>query len=248
MYLKTSNTRLSANNKLRIIFHLLVSLGTPESVYISRLPQDCKEVYSRGCTQSGVYLIDPGCFQPMWVYCDMRGPWTTIQRRMDGSVNFTRAWGDYVHGFGNPRGEYWLGLENIHCMTTKHQTCSFRVDMTDFTGVSKYAQYSFFMVGNSASNYTLEISGYSGTAGETLIAGHGRLQFSTYDRDNDKSTSKDCAHIHEAGWWFHSCFGASLNGVYRHKTVPSPFRGIIWYTFTSNNRSLKYVDMKIDCN
>ena len=227
-----------------------MSLGSPDRLYTPRLPQDCKEVYSRGCTQSEVYLIDPGCSQPMWVYCDMSGRWTTIQRRMDGSVNFTRGWGDYVHGFGNPRHEYWLGLENIHCLTTRHQTCSLRVDMTDFNGVSKFAQYSFFMVGNSASDYTLEISGYSGTAGDSMIAGHNLdgMQFSTYDRDNDK-WSNNCAEYYEAGgWWFNSCFHAALNGVYRHNTVPIVWRGIMWNTFTTNANSLKYVDMKINCS
>ena len=25
------------------------------------IPRDCKEVYQRGCTQGGVYTIDPHC-------------------------------------------------------------------------------------------------------------------------------------------------------------------------------------------
>ena len=189
-------------------------------LYTPRLPQDCQEVYSRGCTQSGVYLIDPGCFQPMHVYCDMSGRWTTIQRRMDGLVDFQRGWGDYVHGFGNPRHEYWLGLENIHCLTTRNQRCTLRVDMTDFNGVSKYAQYSFFMVGNSDSSYTLEISGYSGTAGDSMTAGSNLdgMQFTTYDRDNDK-VSGNCADRWNGGWWFNACFEALLNGVYTDITL-----------------------------
>ena len=168
---------------------------------------------------------------------------------MDGSVNFTRGWGDYVHGFGNPHGEYWLGLENIHCLTTRHQTCNLRVDMTDFNGVSKYAQYSFFMVGNSASNYTLEFSGYSGTAGDSMTVNTNLdgMQFSTYDRDNDK-WSNNCAERQDAGWWYNHCFDAAPNGVYRHNTIPGGWKGIIWNTFTTHTRSLKYVDMKINCN
>ena len=170
----------------------------------------------------------------------MNGPWTTIQRRMDGSVDFQRGWGDYVHGFGNQRGEYWLGLENIHCLTTRHQRCSLRVDMTDFNGVSKYALYSFFMVGNSASNYTLEISGYSGTAGDSITTRNSLdgMQFSTYDRDNDK-WSNNCAEHFDSGWWFYRCSGAALNVKYRHNTI-----GIQWQTFT---RALKYADMKLYC-
>ena len=174
----------------------------------------------------------------------MNGRWTTIQRRMDGSVDFQRGWGDYVHGFGNPRGEYWLGLENIHCLTTRHQRCTLRVDMTDFNGVSKYAQYSFFMVGNSASNYTLEISGYSGTAGDSMTASDNLqsldgMQFSTYDRDNDKWSSNCAEYFDAGGWWFNSCFHGALNGVYRHNTP-----AIQWHTFTNK---LKYADMKLYC-
>ena len=32
-----------------------------------------------------------------------------FQNRYNGRVNFQREWLDYVEGFGNPGGEYWLG-------------------------------------------------------------------------------------------------------------------------------------------
>ena len=82
-----------------------------------------------------------------------------------------------------------------------------------------------------------------------MIAGHNLdgMQFSTYDRDNDEFVN-NCGDIYDAGWWFHSCFYAALNGVYRHNTVPSTWKGIIWNTFTTHANSLKYADMKINCN
>ena len=41
-----------------------------------------------------------------------------FQNRYNGRVIFQRKWEDYVDGFGNPDGEYWLGkyllqLKNI---------------------------------------------------------------------------------------------------------------------------------------
>ena len=54
--------------------------------------------------------------------CDMEtdgGGWLVIQKRINGSVDFYRNWTDYVYGFGDLEGEFWYGLENIHCLTTR---------------------------------------------------------------------------------------------------------------------------------
>ena len=61
----------------------------------------------------------------MRVMCDMDtdgGEWTVIMRRkrsVFSNVNFIRKWDDYENGFGNLNTEFWLGLRNIHCLTTR---------------------------------------------------------------------------------------------------------------------------------
>ena len=130
---------------------------------------NCKDALAHGQTTSGVYNIQPDSQPAFQAYCDMEtdgGGWTVFQRRMDESVDFYRSWTDYQQGFGNLSGEFWLGLDKIHRLTST--ATELRVDMQDFEGNSAYAQYTSFSVGDSASKYNLTVSGYSGTAGDSL--------------------------------------------------------------------------------
>ena len=66
---------------------------------------------------SGIQKMQNTFKNPYYVYCDMEtesGGWIVIQTRSDGSVDFFRNWVEYVHGFGNVAGEYWIGLEKLH--------------------------------------------------------------------------------------------------------------------------------------
>ena len=56
----------------------------------------------------------------------------------------------------------------------------------DRFGVSKFAQYSNFYVGNEASKYKLHISGFTGDATDEMKY-HNGMMFSTKDRDNDEN-------------------------------------------------------------
>ena len=128
--------------------------------------KSCADIYKKGIKTDGVYTIDPdgqGSFQ---VRCDMTtvgGGWTIFQRRLDGSVDFYRGWKSYKNGFGDPNGEFWLGLDKINRLT-KSTYNVLRIDMDDTGGNSKYANYGFFAVSSEQSKYQLSLGLYSGEA------------------------------------------------------------------------------------
>jgi hypothetical protein len=72
----------------------------------------------------------------------------------------------------------------------------------------RYAQYSHFKIHSEADYYKLEIDGYEGNAGDSLndlTYGANNSPFSTYNRDNDRS-SLNCASMLKVG-----CFLKLMN-------------------------------------
>ncbi|KAI8489059.1 Angiopoietin 4 [Branchiostoma belcheri] len=209
---------------------------------------DCADLYAAGETASGVYNIRLNSTN-VETYCDMDtagGGWTVIQRRQDGSVPFNRNWEEYKHGFGNKNGEYWLGNENIHLLTSQ-KNYTLRVDLGDWGGETRYATYSSFRVSGESDQYRLTVSGYNGTAGDSMFYSNGQ-RFSTVDRDNDGWSIVHCSQrFGQGGWWFGSCSHSNLNGRYLGNCRNScPFaQGVTWYHWRRHTYSLKSVSLKI---
>ena len=82
--------------------------------------------------------------------------WTVFLRRVDGSVDFYRNWTDYKTGFGNLSGEFWLGLDKIHRLSTSGQDVLL-VYLQSFEGQTVYAEYEDFSVGNESEAYILNV-------------------------------------------------------------------------------------------
>ncbi|KAK3084997.1 hypothetical protein FSP39_022623 [Pinctada imbricata] len=84
-----------------------------ESKIQTRKPGDCKEILNfEPNSSSGVYTIFPEGSVGYSVFCDMTtqgGGWTVIQRRINGVLNFDKTWQEYKDGFGDLRGEHWIG-------------------------------------------------------------------------------------------------------------------------------------------
>ncbi|KAH3750100.1 hypothetical protein DPMN_184616 [Dreissena polymorpha] len=208
-------------------------------------PKSCGSVF-----KSGEYTIYPDAFpQGVKVYCYLESTnegWIVIQRRKDGSVDFNRTWADYKAGFGNLSGEFWLGNHHTYQLT-KDKPKQLRIDMEMFDGTKRYALYSEFKISSESEKYKLHVAGYTGDAGDCLLTAcadenlHNGRSFSTFDRDNDRSSGYCCACQWGGGWWFDHCFSAYLNGKYGKEYTYE----ITWYKITTFSASFKFVQMSM---
>uniref|UniRef100_T1JG82 Fibrinogen C-terminal domain-containing protein n=1 Tax=Strigamia maritima TaxID=126957 RepID=T1JG82_STRMM len=209
-------------------------------------PSSCAELLIQGNTQSGIYTIFPKSWYstfPFRVYCDMEtdgGGWTLLQRRDDYEIreNFYRNWHDYKIGFGHLDKEFWLGNQYIYYLTNQDHT-TLRVDLGDFEGNSRKAEYSQFQILNEDNNYKIVISGYHGDAGDSLALS-GAI-FTTLDRNDENS----CSKVYKGGWWYSKCHTANLNGLYLKGNHSSFADGIEWKSWLGYHYSLKITEMKI---
>ena len=113
-----------------------------------------------------MYTIKPDNLPAFDVFCDHTRAgegWTVFQKRLDGSVDFYVNWSDYKVGFGDLNGEFWLGLDKIHRLTSSDNSM-LHVDLEDFEGETRFAQYNRFVVMNENEKYKLNLSSYSGNS------------------------------------------------------------------------------------
>ena len=174
------------------------------------------------------------------------GCWIVIQRRVDASVSFEKGWSWYVNGFGDVNGNYWMGLEAIHDLTSAQQM-SLQIDIVQENTEPLSITYHRFHVGDAASEYLLTIDNdaHSGTSDYGTLYNsfnyHNGQRFSTYDHDNDEGPSYSCASNCRGGWWFMSCHTLLLNGVYSDTLYIS-------YLDTYSVEPIRTVAMKIRPN
>ncbi|XP_033762012.1 angiopoietin-related protein 6-like isoform X2 [Pecten maximus] len=158
--------------------------------------------------------------------------WTVIQKRFDGSLSMNQNWEMYKNGFGNTTGEYWIGLETMHQVTSSSPH-SLLVLLESWTGVLKYAQYDSFTIASESDKYRLDVSEYSGTAGDCLgTKGHNQMMFSTKDNDNDL-THNSCADAFKSGYWYDRCTSCNINGPMKPDPGLNERVAIVWHTFSN---------------
>ena len=193
-------------------------------------------IASTSSAETGLYEIKDPCsgdrafeYAKIHVRCDMEtdgGGWIVIQQRIvNGTVNFHRNWEDYVNGFGDLDGEFWIGLENMHELTKQALELQVTVWNNNDTDMITW-NYPTFSVASAVNKYRLTLSGGTGDGDmDALYYSNGR-SFSTFDVDNDGYYKYNCASLLQAGWWHYSylyrngirivCGDANLNG--RHES------------------------------
>ena len=217
-------------------------------------PIDCKDLYDCGKKESGVYHITRPNMQVLKVYCDMKtdgGGWTVIQRRIDGSTDFNRGWPDYKHGFGRVEKNMWIGLENMHSLAGLNSTTTLLIELKHRLKGDElfFAKYGSFKISDETDGYRIGVSGYSGTAGDSLqhAPQHNGMQFSTKDRENDNDSIFNCADAFKGGWWYNACHICQLNGLFPSKYSSDPSY-MSWRTIDNHYGNIKFSEMKIRRN
>ncbi|KAM7393554.1 hypothetical protein PAMP_020417 [Pampus punctatissimus] len=238
--------------------HYIQELHNSQAQQLENIPNSHlgpENLYRDGNVASGLYVIRPdGSPTALSVYCDMNngGGWTVFQRRKDGTENFDRAWVEYKHGFGDlhsPDGEFWLGNEPLHFLTSQGNY-DLRIDMEDFDGNQRFAEYKNFKVDDEKDKYQLHLGEYTGNAGDALSDGPpsagqkwigpglgvSGVKFSTHDQPNDGDAGDEDAR----------CDSGNLNGHY----YKGPYQamtddGVVWYTWHGWWYSIKSVVMMV---
>uniref|UniRef100_A0A803W999 Tenascin C n=1 Tax=Ficedula albicollis TaxID=59894 RepID=A0A803W999_FICAL len=206
-------------------------------------PKDCSQALLNGEATSGLYTIylNGDRAQPLQVFCDMGedgGGWMVFLRRQNGKQDFYKNWNTYVAGFGDPKDEFWIGLENLHKITSQGQY-ELRVDLRD-KGDTAHAVYERFSVGDAKSRYRLRVDGYSGTAGDSMTYHNGR-SFSTFDKDHDSAIT-NCALSYKGAFWYKNCHRVNLMGRYGDN---SHSQGVNWFHWKGHEYSIEFAEMKL---
>ena len=170
----------------------------------------------------------------------------TIQRRISNSVDFDRGWDDYVNGFGEVGGNYWMGLEKIHQLTTTRDV-SLNIDVETYEGDPFTLTFETFLVGNAASNYAWNFTGYSQTSErlkrQVFTDNYKGMMFTTRDRDNDVRDRDNCATDiftgGGGGWWYYNCGHFSPNGHFEGDVPSVTKSGIVVYFIDADSGSYR---------
>jgi len=161
-----------------------------------------------------------------------------VQQHVGASPFFNATWNELLVERGSPASDYWIGLERLHALT-RDDKCSLRIDMNVVGGSTLWTEYSTFILRAESTDYSLNVSGHSGSVGDAMFA-HSGMRFSTRDRPNDLDPNNNVALIRGGAWWYtNSCFACLNSAPEMYFFWSTPFPPATFY--------LERVTMKMIC-
>uniref|UniRef100_A0A8C7E594 Angiopoietin like 3 n=1 Tax=Naja naja TaxID=35670 RepID=A0A8C7E594_NAJNA len=203
----------------------------PKFLFLLGNATDCTWIYNAGERSNGIYSIKPNGSKAFNVYCEMEGenPWTIIQKRSDGSVDFNQTWERYIDGFGNLDGEFWLGLQKIYSIVDQADYI-LRIELEDWKANKRFIEYTFKMGGPNR-DYALFLSRITGNIPNALPE-QKEIKFATKDHSNSTERKLNCTESDSGGWWYNVCEETNLNGKYIRSSSKGKLerkkRGLYW--------------------
>ncbi len=172
--------------------------------------------------ESKVYTIKTGTFTTTQAYCDMdtdKGGWLTILRRTKSeNTDFKKYEKEYLDGFGDLFGNFWLGLRTMHLLT-KNKDCEMRVDLFDVNDTNVgHVSYDLFKVGDYP-GFELKLGAFTASNNSlTDSLGQFHDQPFTVSKDRlDTKTDTMCAHG-RGGWWYRNSVCSQQGSILTEKT------------------------------
>uniref|UniRef100_A0A6B0V7K1 Putative ixoderin b5 n=1 Tax=Ixodes ricinus TaxID=34613 RepID=A0A6B0V7K1_IXORI len=215
----------------------------------------CSQLKMRGFSvKAGIYAIYL-LGKAVDVACDMAsddgGGWTVIQSRTEYEIrndNFEKEFQDYERGFTTQGGAFWIGLDNLHALTSfPNNKQALRIELTRTKGQKPTVLlYHKFQVGSKAEKYKLTIDEFEGLQGYDALSDHNGFVFTVKKSMTERPDRDECSGGSlSGGWWFKKCNKANLNG--RKFKSPSPIRalGITWH-IEDKPESYKYIYDRVE--
>ncbi|KAK6973768.1 BgMsFReDn26 [Biomphalaria glabrata] len=195
--------------------------------YCERYPKNCSELVSFGYpkTSHTCRLDATGDGQAVGVtkcsLFDSGSVFTSIVFSNSTASAHNRSWAAYEGGFRNNSNDFFVGLKPVWALNNYQGLTTVRVQVdfqsngvawtwsresTNFSMQNTSSGYRF----TSAKGLLITNSYVPGTINTTytlndLLSLSQGAAFSTYDMDQDNFTTKNCASLAGAGWWFNDC-------------------------------------------
>ena len=195
-------------------------------------PKDCYDLKCYGVSKAKdgphtIYSSTTG-LDSFRVSCDQEtegGGWIMYQRRVDGTVDFTRNWEAYKYGFGDHGGnttELWFGNENVYQMLMGYGSTKWelRIEADAFDGTDCWVMASNLHMYYEGRRYAMYWDSVSASKAELVddLNYHKLKPFNTLD-NSEGINAKRCLIEYKGGWWYDNCGKIFLNGEYENKAV-----------------------------